>query len=86
MIYLIGKAAPSREESRRVLGSLFSPLPSTHGTELSAQEFHDALFMRYGIAPPDLPKSCNGCEVQFTLQHAFGCKKGSIVISCNSKI
>jgi hypothetical protein len=42
--------------------------------------------MRYGIAPPDLPASCDGCEARFTLQHALGCKKGGLVIFCHNKI
>jgi hypothetical protein len=45
-----------------------SVLPSTiNGTELSPQELCDALFMRYGIALPDLPDNCDGCEAHFTL-------------------
>jgi hypothetical protein len=41
-------------------------LPSTvSGTELSAQEFRDALSMRYGEAPPDLPACCDGCDAPF---------------------
>jgi hypothetical protein len=44
-------------------GAWLSVLPSTvNGTELSPQEFRDALFMRYGITLPDLPQTCDGCE------------------------
>ncbi len=68
-------------------GAWLSVLPSTvNGTELSAQEFRDALLMRYGIAPPDLPACCDGCEAHFTLQHALGCKKGGLVIFCHNEI
>jgi hypothetical protein len=50
-------------------GAWMSVLPSTiNGTELSPQELCDALFMRYGIALPDLPDNCDGCEAHFTLQ------------------
>jgi hypothetical protein len=42
--------------------------------------------MRYGIAPPDLPASCDGCEARFTLQHALGCKKGGLVIFRHNEI
>jgi hypothetical protein len=60
---------------------LLSVLPSTvNGTELSAQEFRDALLMQYGITPSDLPATCDGCEASFTLQHALSCKKGGLVI------
>jgi hypothetical protein len=53
-------------------------LPSTiNGTELSAQEFRDAIHMRHGITPPNLPETCDGCDARFSLQHALlGCKKG----------
>jgi hypothetical protein len=47
-------------------GAWLSVLPSTvSGTELSAQEFRDALSMRYGEAPPDLPACCDGCDAPF---------------------
>ena len=37
-------------------GQWLSSLPTTvNGTQLSAQEFRDALFLRYAIPPPDLP-------------------------------
>ena len=56
-------------------------MPSTiNGTELSSQEFRDALLMRYSITPPDLPQNCDGCGARFSLQHALGCKKGGLVI------
>ena len=37
--------------------------PSTvNGTELGAQEWRDALFLWYGLEPPDLPTHCDGCQ------------------------
>jgi hypothetical protein len=54
--------------------------------ELSAQEFCDAIHMRYGIQPPDLPEVCDGYDARFTLQHALGCKKGGLVIFCHNEI
>ena len=42
--------------------------------------------MRYGIEPPDLPVTCDGCESRFTLQHALGCKKGGLVIFRHNEI
>ena len=68
-------------------GAWLSVLPSTvNGTELSAQEFRDALLMRYGITPPDFPATCDGCEASFTLQHALSCKKGGLVIFRHNEI
>ena len=38
-------------------GAWLTVLPSTvNGTELGAQEWRDAHFLRYGLDPPDLPK------------------------------
>jgi hypothetical protein len=68
-------------------GAWLSVLPSTvNRTKLSAQEFHDALLMRYDITPPDLPQTCDGCESRFTLQHALGCKKGGPIIFHHKEI
>ena len=37
-------------------GAWLTVLPSTvNGTELGAQEWRDALFLQYGLEPPDLP-------------------------------
>jgi hypothetical protein len=71
----------------RETGAWLSILPSTvNGTELSAQEFRDAISMRYGIVPSDLPHKCDGCDAPFTLQHALGCKVGGLVISRHNEI
>ena len=41
-------------------GAWLTVLPSTvNGKELGAQEWRDALFMQYGLDPPDLPKYCD---------------------------
>jgi hypothetical protein len=61
-------------------GAWLSALPSTvNGTELSAQEFQDAISIQHGITPSDLPAQCDGCDARFTLQHALGCKKGGLI-------
>jgi hypothetical protein len=68
-------------------GAWLSSSPSiVNGTELSTQEFRDALHMRYGITPPDLPLKCDGCDQHFTLQHALSCKKGGLVIFRHNEI
>ena len=61
--------------------------PSTvNGTELGAQEWRDALFLRYGLKPPDLPTHCDGCQAKFSISHALDCKNGGLVMACHSKI
>ena len=38
---------------------LMVQLSMVNGMELGAQECLDALFLRYGLDPPDLPKLCD---------------------------
>ena len=57
-------------------GAWITVLPSTvNGKDLGAQEWRDALFLRYGLEPPDLPKYCDGCKARFSISHALDCKK-----------
>ena len=44
-----------------------------------AQEWRDALFLRYSLEPPDLPKYCDGCNDKFTICHALDFKRGGLV-------
>ena len=55
------------------------PVPET-GTCLSAQEFRDGLYLRYGMEPPRLPSRCDGCHGTFSKGHALSCKKGGLVL------
>jgi hypothetical protein len=57
------------------IGAWLSIFPPVNGMELSAQEFQDAISMRYGLVPPDLPLTCDRCDAPFTLQHALCCKR-----------
>ncbi len=68
-------------------GQWLSVMPSTvNGTALSGQEFNDALLLRYGRAPGDLPSHCDGCGQKFSVQHALECKIGGNVISRHNEI
>ena len=49
------------------------------GTELGAQKWQDALFLKYGIEPPDLPKLCDGCNAALSICHALDFKKGDLI-------
>ena len=61
--------------------------PSTvNGTDLGAQEWRDALFMRYGLDPPDLPTYCDGCQAKFSISHALDCKKGGLVMARHNEL
>ena len=68
-------------------GAWLMVLPSTvNGTELGAQEWRDALFLWYGLKPPDLPTNCNGCEARFTISHTLNCKKGGLVTARHNEL
>jgi hypothetical protein len=68
-------------------GQWLSVLPPTaNGTELSAQEFRDALLLRYARCPPDLLIQCDGCQQKFSVHHALECKRGGLVISRHNEI
>ena len=54
-------------------GSWLMVQPSTvYGTKLGGQEWQNALFLRYDLDPPDLPKYCNGCNSTFYICNALG--------------
>ena len=62
-------------------------LPSTvNDTELGAKEWRDALFLQYGLEPPDLPSQCDGCDAKFSISHALDCKKGGLVTARHNKL
>ena len=61
-------------------GAWITVLPSTvSGTELGGQKLRDALFLRHGLVPPDLPKYCDKCQARFSISHALDYKKGGLV-------
>ena len=51
-------------------------LSTVNDTELGAQEWRDALFLRYGLDRMDLPSHCDGCNAKFTISHTLDCKRG----------
>ena len=68
-------------------GAWLTVLPSTvNGTEMGSQEWRDALFLRYGLEPPDLPMHCDGCEARFTISHSLDCKKGDLVTARHNEL
>ena len=54
--------------------------------DLSAQEFWDALAIRYKKPLRNVPDLCDSCRSQFSLSHALSCKKGGLVIQRHNEI
>ena len=46
-----------------------------HGFALHKRAFHDALALRYGWTPSEMPSTCT-CGSKFTVEHALSCAKG----------
>ena len=81
---LLTQADPQEErrlKRNRMTGCWLTTAPSTDfGTALSALEFRDALRLRFGLTPLDLPQMCDGCpNSRFTVGHALQCKRGGLI-------
>jgi hypothetical protein len=73
--------AVRRMKRARETGAWLTALPNAmNGTELSEVEFRDNLRLRFGLQPLALPTRCDGCDSKFTVDHAFSCKKGGLVL------
>ena len=58
---------------------------SDHGFTLHKTAFHDALALRYGWTPSNLPQPCD-CGNSFTVEHALSCAKGGFPILRHNEI
>ena len=57
-----------------------------HHFDLSAQEFRDALAIRYKRSLVNVPELCDGCGAVFSLSHALSCRKGGLVIHRHNEV
>ena len=61
--------------------------PSTvNGTEPGAQEWRYALFLWYGLYPPDLPTYCDGCNTKLTICHSLNCKRSILITTRHNEL
>ena len=55
-------------------------------TELGEQEWREALFLQYGLEPPDLPTHYDGCQAKFLISHALKYKKVGLVAARHNEL
>ena len=58
---LVGGGCPKRA----LLATVFKDRSMVDGAAVKRKQ--DSLFLRYGLKPPDLPKYCDGCNVNFSI-------------------
>ena len=69
------------------VGAWLTVQPSTvNGTDLGAQEWLDALFLPYGLNPPDLPTHCDGCNYRFTISRTLDCKRDGLFMARHNEL
>eukprot|EP00804_Cyclotella_cryptica_P022225 CCRYP_020341-RA/>CCRYP_020341-RA protein AED:0.41 eAED:0.41 QI:0/0/0/0.66/0/0/3/0/301 len=75
-----GPKVQKRLERMMETGPWLTTIPDPmSGTELSLQEWHDNISLRYGMVPRGLPRKCDGCGAGFKVEHGLNCKKGGLV-------
>ena len=57
-----------------------------NGTDMGEQECCDALFLIYGLDPPDLPNYCDCCNAKFPICHTHDCKRGGLVTARHNEL
>uniref|UniRef100_A0A1X7SXG4 Reverse transcriptase domain-containing protein n=1 Tax=Amphimedon queenslandica TaxID=400682 RepID=A0A1X7SXG4_AMPQE len=61
------------------------PIQQEH-FDLSANEFRDALCLRYLKPLLNTPTNCDGCNAPFTTSHALDCRRGGLVVQRHNEI
>ena len=89
MVIIAGGPAQGARLLQRVTntGAWLTVQPSTvNRIELGAQEWHDALFLQYGLEPPDPPNHCDRYTSKLSICHAPDCKRGGLVTACHNEL
>ena len=81
---LIGQFNPCQQRAilraKACNSSWLSVVPlAAHQFDLTCQEFHDALALRYKKPLLNLPPYCDGCGAPFSVDHALDCRVGGLV-------
>jgi len=84
--------APQQQRAVQVISRhkvsawLTAPPVKRHHFDLSANEFRDALALRYRRPLCRTPTTCDGCGEPFSMTHALDCKKGGLIIQRHNEI
>ena len=54
--------------------------------DLTAQEFCNAVALRYRNPLLSVPSSCDGCGAPFLLDHVLVCRKGGLIIQHHNEV
>ena len=69
------------------LSGWLTVLPTSPGYfDLTAQEFCDALALRYRKPLLNVPSGYDGCDAPFSLDHALVCRKGGLIIQRHNEV
>ena len=69
------------------MSSWLTVLPiAKHHFDLTAQEFRDALAIRYKKPLLGIPSKCDGCGSSFDLSHALSCRTGGLVTQRHNEV
>ena len=84
------KLPPSRKkvvERASETGAWLSAVPNTlAGTELGKDEWRDSACIRYNMRPSTIPKKCDGCGKEATIEHVLNCRVGGLIISRHNEL
>ena len=61
-------------------------LSTVNGMGLGSQEWHNTLFLWYGLEPLDQPTYYDGCQAKFSISHVLDCKKGNLLTARRNKL
>ena len=72
--------APNTERWLTTLPLIFN------GTTLKHEESTDSIYVCYGLLPPGLPGTCDGCYAPYSIKHVLSCCKGAAILHCHNHL